>query len=123
MDRTEILLGWIFDHIFWLIGATIAIVLVVPIAYTVAAYQNDRWITCTVEDKDRTSSDGSSDMRVYTTECGNLKVQDATFAKNFHSSDTYREIEVGQTYRMHVNGFRIPFLSEFPNILEVQSVQ
>lgn len=42
--------------------------------------------------------------------------------RNFHSSDTYRSIEPGQTYRFTTIGFRIPFLSEFPNIVEAEPV-
>lgn len=101
----------------------LALLILAPTFYLVAAYQNEKSIVCTVEDKDRASNgDGGSDMRVYTSECGNLVVKDALFRGNFHASDTYADIEVGQTYRFVTIGFRIPFLSEFPNIVEVAGV-
>lgn len=89
-----------------------------PVGYVVASYQNEQVRTCTVESKDRTRTEEGSDHRVYT-DCGNFKVADAVFKRNFHSSDTYRDIEVGETYSLTTIGFRIPLLSEFPNIVEV----
>lgn len=109
--------------IFSLVGLAVVFVLGlivgIPI-YTIASYQNEQVRTCTVEDKDRAGRDG--EMRVYTDDCGNLRVADALFKRNFHASDTYREIEVGRTYEFTTIGFRIPFLSEFPNIIEASEV-
>lgn len=98
-----------------------ALVLGLPI-YTFACYHHVRHLTCHVTGKDRTSGSGGS-MRVYTSDCGNLEVQDATFRKNFHSSDTYAAIHTGHTYEFTTTGYRIPFLSEFPNIVEQHEVQ
>jgi hypothetical protein len=115
------------EAILWLIGGFVAVVLAVlfigfPV-YTVASYKHVQHMTCTVTDKDRAANNnGGSDMRVYTKECGNLVVADATFRKNFHASDTYAGIKVGRTYRVETIGFRIPFLSEFPNIMEAREV-
>lgn len=117
LDR---LIDYILDHL-WLFGALAVLAIVaVPVGYVVACYHHVQHLTCTVEDKDRTSNNGSSDMRVYTKECGNLVVQDATFRKNFHSSDTFAAIKVGERYEFTTIGYRIPFMSEFPNIVEVE---
>lgn len=97
-----------------------AMVLALPI-YTIAAYQNDRTWTVTVEGKESIATKDSHEYRVYTDK-GNFVVQDALFAGNFHASDTYRELEKGKTYRIETIGFRIPFFSEFPNILEAEVV-
>lgn len=120
MDR---IVDFILDWLWHIVGALfLLLVVVVPVGYVIACYHHVQHLTCTVEDKDRTSNNGSSDMRVYTRECGNLVVKDATFRKNFHSSDTYRKIQVGQRYEFTTIGYRIPFLSEFPNIVEAKAV-
>ena len=77
---------------------------------------------CTINRLDRTStSKGSSDMRIYTKECGVLENSDATFRGKFDSADLYGELKEGHTYRLRIAGWRIPFLSEFPNVLAVES--
>lgn len=96
----------------------LALVLALPI-YTVAAYHNDRTVTCTVDGKESIAQEDGHEYRVYTSDCGNFKVADAFWARNFHASDTYADIKVGETYKFDVNGFRIPFFSDFPNILAV----
>lgn len=83
-----------------------------------------RTMTCTVTDKDRTTKvvDGnsSSDARVYTSDCGTLSVGDSWLSWTFSSADTYAEIEEGETYEFTTRGFRVPFFSMFPNIVEVE---
>lgn len=75
---------------------------------------------CTVTDKDRTTKvvDGSSssDMRIYTNDCGTLVVADSLLDFTFSSSDTYSSIETGETYTFTTRGWRVPFLSMFPNV-------
>lgn len=74
---------------------------------------------CVVDSKDRTSKQGGgSDMRVYTENCGNFTVDDSLLSMTWSSSDTYAAIEEGETYDFKTRGFRIPFLSSFPNIVE-----
>lgn len=81
-------------------------------------------VTCTVTDKDRTTKvvDGSSssDMRVYTADCGTLTVADSVLDWTFSSSDTYSAITPGETYTFKTRGWRIPVFSSFPNIVEVR---
>lgn len=87
-----------------------------------AGYTNPRDIRCFVEDKDRAKSDGGSDMRIYTKDCGVLKVQDLLWGRQFNSADIFSHIEPGHTYLFHVSGVRIPFFSVFPNVREVQRI-
>lgn len=76
---------------------------------------------CVVTDKDRTStSDGSSDMRVYTSNCGVFIIGDNVFTGTFDSADIYSNIEVGKTYDFKVTGKRISPLSVFPSIYEYE---
>jgi hypothetical protein len=83
---------------------------------------SDETQTCTVEDKDRSTSDGTSVYRVYTEDCGVLEVGDAMLRGNFNAADDYAAIEVGETYEFHTIGWRIPFLSQFPTIIEYESL-
>lgn len=93
------------------------------VVYTVAGYHHKQDIVCTVVSKDRTSDGkGNSDARIYTKECGVLKVGDATFIGHFNSADTYSQIQAGHVYEFHTIGFRVPFLSDFPNIVQVAEV-
>ncbi|USL85101.1 hypothetical protein [Arthrobacter phage SWEP2] len=78
---------------------------------------------CTVEEKDRTKNqDGSSDARVYTS-CGVLAVADEPLLLHFDSADTFASLDEGKTYRLDTTGWRVPFLSMFPNIIDAQEVQ
>lgn len=87
-----------------------------------SSFHTETFSNCKVEDKDRTSNDGKSDMRVYTT-CGNFKVGDSWLSGTWHSSDTYREIKVGKTYDFDTRGIRVPLFSWFPNIIEAHEVK
>lgn len=76
---------------------------------------------CVVIDKDRTTtSKGSSDMRIYTENCGTLSVEDNMFKGVWDSADIYASIEVGESYDFTATGWRIPLLSLFPGIIEVR---
>jgi hypothetical protein len=81
-------------------------------------------MTCTVEEKDRAkNSSGSSDMRLYTEECGVLQVGDAALRGHFDSADDYAAINVGETYEFTTVGWRVPFLSMFPTVIEVRDAK
>ena len=77
--------------------------------------------TCTVTDKDRAkSSDGNSEMRVYTNECDVLEVSDSLIDGQFDSASIYGRIQVGQRYEFTTRGYRLPLFSMFPNIVDVK---
>lgn len=77
--------------------------------------------TCTVTDKDRTAGqDGKSNMRIYTADCGVFSVEDSIPDGAWDSADRYSKIEVGKTYTFRSRGYRVPFFSMFPNIVEVK---
>lgn len=87
-----------------------------PASYAFA--HNDRTLTCTVTDKDRGGDEGS--YRVYTEECGQLANEDSMWRGKYDSADVWQDLKVGETYKLHVVGYRIPFLSQFPNVLSVE---
>lgn len=108
-----------------MVASVIVIGLLVVAGAGVAVYAergNQTTQTCTVTDKDRTtttSREGTSrsDARIYTEQCGTMQVADLLTQGQFDSADIYAGIEVGHTYEITTVGWRIPFLSAFPTIL------
>lgn len=97
------------------------LVLVVVAIWCIAVYGSQKDITCTVESIDRVaSSSGGSDARIYTKECGVLTNKDSWMFLKFDSADVQGRLKEGQKQTFGVAGFRIPFLSQFPNVLEVK---
>lgn len=47
------------------------------------------------------------------------QISDSLLLWRWNSSDLYGQIMVGETYEIRVAGYRIPFLSWYPNIYEV----
>lgn len=102
--------------------AVAVVVIALPVAY-VASKQD---IICTVTEKDRTSKvvDGNSsvDTRIFTSDCGVLSLNDSIIGLSFDTADKYNSIKTGETYKFTTIGWRVPFFSMFPNIVEVQAV-
>lgn len=104
----------------YLMVAAVVLLAIIGISFGVMNAFHVNEVTCTVTDKDRTTkSEGGSDMRLYTEDCGTLSVSDSLLDGHFSSSDTYASIEPGNTYNFTTRGFRIPILSMFPNVVEV----
>ena len=79
--------------------------------------------TCTVQSKDRAgNSNGGSDMRVYTYDCGVLSVADSIFDGRFNSADIYQHLTPEKRYEFATRGFRFPLFSQFPNIISAKEV-
>ena len=102
-----------------------AIIIVGLVALGIFSFINathvDHVSNCVVTEKDRTKdSDGNSDARVYTDNCGVFNVGDSLFEGHWSSADTYSSIKVDETYDFKTRGYRVPFLSYFPNIVEVE---
>jgi len=116
-------IDWV-DRLVIAFGALVILLVVAFLGFAAyASFHVEAHGGCVVEGKDRTAKQGGgSDMRVYTTNCGNFKVDDSWLSGTWHSSDTYRDIKVGETYDFKTRGFRIPFLSSFPNIVEATAV-
>lgn len=104
----------------WLVGLGVALVVILIGVGTVSyAGSGSSYSSCTVEDKDRSTSDGKSVYRVYTS-CGVFGVEDFLWTGSFDSADRYSSIDIGKTYDFETLGWRVPILSLFPNILSVQ---
>ena len=48
------------------------------------------------------------------------KITDLPLLFKWDSTDIYNSLEIGEEYEIETTGFRIPFLSEYPNINEVK---
>jgi len=105
-----------------IIGAIILVVLAVVGLAVYPSFYNERTLTCTVTEKDRgyDRESGSSNYRIYTKECGTLSNEDSMLRGKFNSGDVQGLLEEDNTYEIVVVGPRIPFMSVFPNILEVR---
>ena len=102
------------------IAAAVLIILGSVVGVNVASYFHEETAVCTVVDKDlRVKTEADSAPRVYTEECGTLVVADVPFV-SWNSGDIYGEVQVGETYEVTTRGWRVPILSMFPTIVEVE---
>lgn len=89
-------------------------------AYT----SSDRQVTVTVQNEGRVCTGSGTSVScqylIYTTG-GTFKDTDSLIAGKFSSSDLYGQLQTGHTYTLEVRGYRIPIMSEYPNILRIVS--
>lgn len=91
------------------------------IAFNFARFNHKETIKTKVTDKERiVTKNGKFSDSYYLifTEDGTFKLEDELFYGNFNSSDWYGKIKVDSTYEFTTIGFRIGFMSEYPNIVE-----
>lgn len=85
---------------------------------------NDHAETITVTDKERVNDSSSSYYLVFgEDEAGNVVVYkntDEFLRGKWDSSTMQAELEIGETYDVVLVGYRIPFLSMYENILEIE---
>lgn len=99
----------------------VAIVAIVVIGFNIASFTNKKTVKTTVTDKERIVEKSGESIESYYliyTEDGTLKLEDELLYGNFNSSDWYGKIKVDSTYEFTTIGFRIGFLSEYPNIVK-----
>ncbi len=75
--------------------------------------------TITIKDKERITEDDNSYYLIFTEE-EVFKNTDALLFGKFDSSDVYNKLEIGKTYKVKVNWYRIPFLSAYRNIIKIE---
>ena len=85
---------------------------------------NDTEYTVTVTDKERVVGNDSSYYLIFTEDQnGEVLVFENTdniFRGKFDSSNIQGELKIGSTYNITVVGYRIPFLSMYQNIIEIE---
>lgn len=97
----------------------------------VGAYRTDTY-TVTISEKTVKNynvkySNGSNGIKskylVFTTDGEVYEITDTILRWRFNSSNLYGKLQVGKTYKITVNGFRIPLFSEYRNILKATEVK
>ena len=93
------------------------------IAFKISSYTNVNTIEAKVEGKERIVKKSGDDIEsfylVYTDK-GTFKLEDDMFRGNFYSSDVYGKLKQDSTYNFKTSGYRIGFMSSYPNIIEVK---
>jgi hypothetical protein len=85
-----------------------------PIAYC----QSARDMTLVVDDRERVNSSSQSTYLVFTPDA-EYEVADSITFFTFNSSSRYNQLDPGRSYKVRVAGWRVPFFSMYPNIIEV----
>ncbi len=114
------------DKLVMSFGALVIIAIIGFIFIGIAGHFNTKTITGTVTEKERIidSGGGSSYYLVWveskdgTTHV--LKNSDTCFRWKFNSSTIHGKIKVGNQVNLRTYGFRIPILSMYPNIIEIE---
>lgn len=103
------------------IGGIILILLTVIGFPFVKRVITEEQVTITITDKDVKRYDDSDKYLIYT-ENGTFEITDTVAYWRWDSSDLYGRIEIGKTYTATICGWRIPFLSSYKNIIEVDEI-
>lgn len=101
----------------WTIIAMIILaVLSLPFLYVYCTQRNHE---ITVKKTERiVSPDGKSSKYLIYAEDGVYENTDNVFRMKFNSADVYNQLQNGKTYMCDTYGWRVPFLSMYPNIVE-----
>lgn len=103
------------------IGGIILILLTVIGFPFVKRVITEEQVTITITDKDVKRYDDSDKYLIYT-ENGTFEITDTVAYWRWDSSDLYSRIEIGKTYTATICGWRIPFLSSYKNIIEINEI-
>ena len=105
----------------------ITVICLAAFAISMATSFNDTEYVVTITEKERVVTSESSKYLVFAeTEQGEIVVfqnTDNFIRGKFDSSNFQGRLKVGNTYRLTVVGYRIPILSSYQNIIEINSVE
>lgn len=103
--------------------ALIAALIIGGIIFEIKAYNTINTVTAKVEGKERItekSGDHLNSFYLVYTDKGTMKLEDDIFRGNFYSSDVYGKIKEDSTYTFTTSGYRIGWMSSYPNIIEIK---
>lgn len=104
----------------------ILVVLAIGVSVSAITSFNDTEYIVTVTDKERVVDGESSSYLVFTEdEQGNVRVFENTdnlLRWKWDSSNVQGQLKVGETYKLTVVGYRVPFLSMYQNIIKIEGV-
>lgn len=102
------------------------LIMVAFIFFDVFSSFNDHKYVVTVTDKDRVTHNGNSKYLVFADgENGESLVfenTDTAIRLKWDSSNIQGSLHEGETYEITVIGYRIPFMSKYENIIEVEEI-
>jgi hypothetical protein len=104
-----------------IIGVLITSILAISLLY---AYLTDEVVTITITDKERIvtgSGDTLSSKFLIYADGEVFQNTDSLWYWKWNSADVQNELKVGQEYTVKVYGWRVPFLSMFRNVVEVNN--
>lgn len=110
-----------FTLIELIVVVTCVLVLAAIIVPAVAGMCNKETVTVTVTDKGIKRYDDVDKYLIYTNET-TYQIADSFIDGNWNSSDLYGSIVIGKTYIFTTRGYRVGFLSMYPNIIEVKEI-
>jgi hypothetical protein len=101
----------------------VAAIIIGGIIFEIKSYTTVDIVTAKVEGKERiTQQSGKTITSFYVvyTDKGTFKLEDDMLRGNFYSSDVYGKLKQDSTYTFKTSGYRIGFMSSYPNIIEVK---
>lgn len=98
---------------------TIIVFMLFPIGISIAQYTNNEEIEIIVKDKYIKNNSNNGKYLVVDNDKNTYQITDLFFRLKFNSTDIYNELEIGKTYKIQISGFRIRFLSIYPNINKI----
>lgn len=100
------------------VGAVILLLLACIYPAVLASSRRD--VTVTVSDKERVCGrEADSCKYLVFTDGGTFENVDTILAWKWNSSDVYGNLKPGREYTFTVQGWRLPFFSTYPNIINV----
>lgn len=78
--------------------------------------------TFQVESKERIAEGGDGKWLVFAVDGETFQITDNLFRGRFDSTDLYRRLTPGHTYRCETTGARVPLLSEYRNLIDCGEV-
>lgn len=99
----------------------VVVMIVVGVLFSISRYNNKQTVKTKVTEKERIITSGADgnveSYYLIFTEAGTFKLEDDIIYGNFNSSDWYGQIRQDSTYTFDLVGYRIGFMSEYPNIV------
>lgn len=110
-----------------IMAVVVAVIAVVVGSMVFGGYFDRETITTTVFDKERVcDSDGNGGVScnyLIFTEDGTFQISDALIGHvRFNSSDVYGRVRTCHRYEITSYGWRLPLLSQYPNITEMKDL-
>jgi hypothetical protein len=109
-----------------LIITLVSVSIIAAIIFEISKYNNREIVTTKVVGKERitdfNSNNGTISYYLVFTEAGTFKLEDDIVYGNFRSSDWYGDIKSDKVYEFEVIGWRIGYISEYPNIVNYKQL-